>query len=394
MLRPKDVMDDYGADQSPPNNTAILRFLGPETWAEKLPAATYYLQYAIDKAYAVTLNYRGGTGDGHDPTHRLIAAFGATMMDLTTIITYMSTATYFHEDRFIQPGVNGPVWGDGSTTEYQYWYHIALNGPSTGQSSKDPYGFIDGGWPPNASAGAHTGPAYLWITGHGLKGQALNFRLFPLLQNCFPSAHRLRFDAFVQRWVDVGLWMSPDPVAPVTTSGSMTGYGSTFGPNGSGSYIAGAGRYPALHGTLANTGQRNNAFVNSMWVEYNGQGADTTAPTLLSASIDGPGLNLILVFSEQMQGISAAHYSISSGNTLGTPTGGAETWAMSLSPAVQNGAVPTLAYTSGASRTADIAGNLLATFSGRLIDNDSYEDTPDPPKTGRKGIGGARSPGR
>lgn len=113
---------------------------------------------------------------------------------------------------------------------------------------------------------------------------------------------------------------------------------------------------------------------------------DVTAPTILTATINSSGTGLTIVADEPVQGVDAAHYAVS-GHTLSSATGSGTTWSMTLSPAVQAGAVKTLGYTSGSGRTRDLADNLLATFSGFAITNNSLEPTPSPPFAPRKGRG-------
>jgi hypothetical protein len=118
--------------------------------------------------------------------------------------------------------------------------------------------------------------------------------------------------------------------------------------------------------------------------------ADTTAPTVLSASVNSTGLELAVVLSEPVQNVSAAHYALSGGQTLSSPVVSGSTVRFVINPAVQSGTTNTLAYTSGAGRTADLPGNLLATFSGFAVTNDSLESTPVPPRAGllRRSNGG------
>ena len=108
--------------------------------------------------------------------------------------------------------------------------------------------------------------------------------------------------------------------------------------------------------------------------------ADTTAPTLTSAGVDSEGDNVILTFSEPVQGINLAHYAIS-GHSLFNLVGSGTTWAFTISPIRQTGADFSMTYTSGAGRTADIAGNLFASGT-YTIDNGSLAATPDPAKPG------------
>jgi hypothetical protein len=117
---------------------------------------------------------------------------------------------------------------------------------------------------------------------------------------------------------------------------------------------------------------------------------DTTPPTLTTAVIDSTGALLTLTFSENVTSVSAAHYSLSTGNTLGGVEEIGPVVTMTITPPVVSGEVVTLSYTSGAGRTADAAGNLLATFSGTAVDNQSLETTPDPARAAGRGAAARR----
>jgi hypothetical protein len=116
--------------------------------------------------------------------------------------------------------------------------------------------------------------------------------------------------------------------------------------------------------------------------------ADTTAPTLTSAGVDSEGDTVILTFSEPVQNINLAHYAIS-GHSLSGLTGSGTTWAFTISPIRQSGANFSMTYTSGAGRTADIAGNMFASGT-YTVTNGSLAATPDPAKPGRRGGGAKR----
>ncbi len=127
--------------------------------------------------------------------------------------------------------------------------------------------------------------------------------------------------------------------------------------------------------------------IGALEYDVGGIPADTTPPTLTSAVINSTGLQLTLNFSENVSGVNAAHYALSGGQTLGGVSTNGPVVTMTITPAVQAGATVTLAYTSGAGRTADAAGNLLETFGAEPVENNSLEPTPDPPKAPRKGRG-------
>ncbi len=149
---------------------------------------------------------------------------------------------------------------------------------------------------------------------------------------------------------------------------------------------------------LGNTGLSDNALAynylfsllywDTTYAEDTEPEADTTPPTLTSATVNAQGNRLTLVYSEDVEDVDPAHYSLSTGNTLSALNGVGNTWQFTIaSPIVVDADVPTLSYTSGAGRTADVAGNLLATIAARAVVNNSLETTPVPPRAGRRGRG-------
>lgn len=116
--------------------------------------------------------------------------------------------------------------------------------------------------------------------------------------------------------------------------------------------------------------------------------ADTTPPTLTGRAVDATGKVLTLTFSETVEGVNPAHYSMS-GYTLSSAAGSGQVWTMAITPAVQAGLAVSLGYVSGIGRTQDLAGNPLASGTFSVI-NGSLEQTPDPPKPGRKGTNAKR----
>jgi hypothetical protein len=236
-----------------------------DSYSDKLPVLVQFTQHTIDRAYAVYLGYRQG-GTGHNPNHRVLAAWAAVMLDIADIKAYLTTATNFHEDAYLYDGINGALWGQDSY-ESAYWNYIM--GLGGNRSNKDPYDYIDGG---DASYG---GGEYQIITSQSLKGQALVYRLFPELQACIPS----------DRLVTHGAWTLPDPAAPY--DGTNENYGVTFGPDGLGGYIVGSGRFTEHDGDNKDGGQYKSTFVENMWNAYwNRRQLRTT--TLRAGKVTGP----------------------------------------------------------------------------------------------------------
>ena len=136
---------------------------------------------------------------------------------------------------------------------------------------------------------------------------------------------------------------------------------------------------------LGNTRPATGAWDLGPYVSGVAPPADTTPPTLTGREVDATGKVLTLTFSEAVEGVATAHYSMS-GYTLSGAAGSGQTWTMAISPAVQTGTTVSLGYTSGAGRSRDLAGNLLATGTFSVV-NGSLETTPDPPRPGRRGQG-------
>lgn len=94
---------------------------------------------------------------------------------------------------------------------------------------------------------------------------------------------------------------------------------------------------------------------------------DVTAPTLTSASIDQTGLILSVGFDEAVVGLAAAHWSLSGGLTLGTPTGSGQFWDFPITTAASHGTVYDVDYTPGT--TEDAYGNALLSISNFPVAN-------------------------
>lgn len=257
VFRPSDAMKDYQPENTVQVNEAMLRLMLADTYEAKLPALIQFTQHAIDRAYAILLGYRR-VDDGHNPNHRVLAAWAATLLDMSEIKTFLASATGLHEDAFLYSGKNCVLWGESGYPEDFYWNYIMGLGGS--RSIKDPYGYIDGG--KLSSVGA----SYQNIVSQSFKGQALVYRLLPALINCIPATQWSNLNNYAERWVLHGVWALPDPVAGY--DGINSNYKITFGPNGAGGFIPGAGRSVQYHGASKDGGQYRSTFVASMWDAY------------------------------------------------------------------------------------------------------------------------------
>jgi hypothetical protein len=99
-----------------------------------------------------------------------------------------------------------------------------------------------------------------------------------------------------------------------------------------------------------------------------GRGRDSTAPTLVSATVDVAGTTLTLVFSEAVTGVATADFALSGSHALSNVGGSGTTWTMTCGQ-VNQGETLTLNYTGTAVK--DLANNQMATFSGTAVTNNS-----------------------
>lgn len=255
-FRPSGSMNFYQPNNTIDVNEAMLRLMLDDSYATKLPALIQFTQHTIDQGYAALLGYNK-MDDGENPNHRILAAWAATLLDITSLKTLLATNLLFYEDYDISPGTNGAIWGH-AYPELLYWNNLMFG---TGDKSiADPYGYIDGG---DLTPGA---AAYQNIVSQSFKGQALIYKLFPQLQQCITVSGCNNLFGYASRWVSHGTLSMPDPAAPY--DGVPANYGVTFGPNGGGSYIAGSGRFPAANGQYRDQGQYKSLFVSNMWYAY------------------------------------------------------------------------------------------------------------------------------
>jgi len=257
-LRPQDSMSDYQPANTPAYNEGALRLMVNDDIKEKMPALIKYIQHGIDKIHTIYLGQTWPDGGGHQPGHRIVPAFTAVLLDLPHAKQMLREATFFHGSRWFWRGKNGMVlWGQPSS-EKAYWdYIIAGRG---NRSNRDPYGYIDGG--------KVTEGAYQVITSQAHKGEILATILMPALKEAWNPVEWQMVKEYVERWVSVGQWAQPDPIAPY--DGKPENYGVTYGPDPkhAGQPIPGAGRFPEAHGTHKDGGQYRSAFVAAMWDAY------------------------------------------------------------------------------------------------------------------------------
>lgn len=390
-FRPRLAMWGYQPNNTPDLNNAMLRLMGQDSAEAKASAMIHFTQNALDMAYVIKQGFRR-VDDGHSPNWRILAAWAAVMLDLDDIKTYLATADGFHEDRYLYRGVTDIVlWGEPNT-EYNYWAYLVNDSGS--RSNKDPYGYIDGGRP------VSDGARYQRITSQSLKGQSLIYRLFPQLAATVLPQRIVNLNEYAERWVTNGVWTLPDPAAPY--DGNWANYGVTFGPNGSGSYIAGSGRRTTFHAADPDAGDYASAFVSSMWSAYVDGYTPPAAPTLTSATVAANGQTVTVVWSEAVStstGWTGSNITIndtSSGSnfalTLSSGSGTA-TWTMTTggSVYVYDSASPTLSFDGVADAIENAALTDVAAFSNTVVTNNSTY--PQPPLGPAAGAGAGKANG-
>lgn len=282
-IRPIDAYGDTGTDGYGPQVTQhnapdILRLFLSDSIQDKLPALIRISQHAIDVAHSVIGGYRYSVGDGHEPSIALMAAFGATMLDIEEAKEILESATGFEEDTYTTLGVGGRgLWGSGSS-ESAYWTYVVEE--EGNRSNKDPYGFIDGG-----KIGAS---GYQTILSQSYKGSALVANLLPEIANTAWNPDKISIlSKYAENWVNTGFWTQPDPCAPY--DGNPANQGISYGPDPANPGMCildtdleyynsptdfacqtgqQCGRFPEYHGTSADEGQYKSTFVASMWNAY------------------------------------------------------------------------------------------------------------------------------
>jgi hypothetical protein len=295
-MHPADNLPDYGSSISGRNAEGALRLMLDDGLDAKMNALIYYVQYGID-LYAMML---GGVSwppnGGHSEGRKLPMAFAAVLLDDQDMKDAVTGAP---GDRFGETGgmylsaAAGVVLYGQGVDESMYWENLVFDTGS--RTLSDPHGLIDGGHRP--------GDSYQFCClSMPWKSNATALLLMPELAALWN--YQPFFD-YVERWVSQGAWAQPDTCAPpdgVCSGGDNAGapctsasepsvctgtdafcdltvswdahYGVTYGPDGSGGCIQdtdpsdGTGRFPALHGTNADSGYYGSAFADEMWDAY------------------------------------------------------------------------------------------------------------------------------
>lgn len=285
----------YGADISSAYLGNLLRAMGTEPLADKMPALTGLLQRGIDLYGSYKAGFRWPSGAaqglGRKPP---VVFFGSLVNDVDIFNEVRAIAAgnsnLFHEDgqiNVITAGANAPVWGDRYCSENTYWgnllaeqlykgnpsnallpgptpvprgywpysypSNVELGGGDNFRTCADPYGFIDG-------PGGLPGTEYMENATGPLVGYHVAQSLMPSLCSAAGDAD---LNGYVKRILTTGIRTQPDQCAPPDPSESSlcnpaTGagcvkYGVTWGPAGGGACITNGpgqnGRFPERDGS-------------------------------------------------------------------------------------------------------------------------------------------------
>ncbi len=246
-LHPAQNMSQYGSDIAVDTNLGGLRLMLDDPLNDKMPALIAYVQAGIDFYHMLDAGATWRPNGGHFVGRKLPLVFAAVLLDdadMRAAIAAHALNT-FSEDGHTYYTPNGlALWGQDKS-ESDYWRRITQNVGS--RDIRDPYGYVDGG-------GSEIGAAYqLCCTSQPYKGAALGALLLPGGKTLW--GNNAFFD-YVDRWVEFGVWASPDPCTlqdPVVYTGVC---------------VPGGGRWTALHGTRADQGDYRHPFVDAMWAAY------------------------------------------------------------------------------------------------------------------------------
>lgn len=371
------AVSDYQPENNVFFNDAIASILMDDTAAQKQQAQIYLAQWGLDRAYIWEAGYRA-PGTGHNPGHRLHAVFGATMFGLTNIIDSCRTNANSHEEEYLyySTAAGRVLWGQQTaTTEHQYW-NYAVNAAGS-RSHKDPYEFIDGG--------AGDLPGYLVLNAPTFKSVACIGRMWTNIVSGYPTNTWELLNQFSERWVTNGEWYANDPVK--ADDGVWANYGVTYGPNGSGSYISGAGRYTTLHGQNLDGGANQSQFIRELWDAYaltGGGSGGTTPPVVQTVACASDGLTWTVNYSQATyigSGGSGGHSANMSRGAVGlsyVSGSGTATLTFTGTRLVYDGETGTYSYSQPGDGMENITGDDVATTIDQVVANNASAQEPPP----------------
>lgn len=193
--------DGYAPQVGQFNAESIARLHLNDNAGDKTLALVRVLQAGLDEAYSIKYGKREGTGNGHDPWHKIMGAFSCAVLGITNISdTIRNAVNLFEEDEYITDS----LWGNSLNTELQYWNYVAFGVGD--RSHRDVYGYVDGGSPNRAG--------YQVIVSQVNKGSALIMQLMPEVKAIW-GPESTGFVWYIDRMTERGVKFAPDPCSPV-----------------------------------------------------------------------------------------------------------------------------------------------------------------------------------
>lgn len=320
------LIDDYASGLARQwNDDMMVLFSDDNTLPEKQAALAAMISYGLDlysAMYGSEVTRYWGTGAGQHPGKFLPAVFMAALAKDSSYRAMLSTVKSHIRDHYysgpielqqINPGINGPVWGDtpaytGVNYQGAYWQNLlnsqcydgangTCNTTTYGDKTQhDPYGYIDG--PPNKP-----GTSYQPVMLGPERGFAAAMYLMPQICDIVDYD---QIGLYLERVSSVGVQVLNDPCVtpdsrenPSTcsayTNSKCVYYGVTWGPVNPTSMTSNCiktptppytkvGRFTNLAGTQVKA-QYTSPQVEANWAAIRGEGVtciSTTASGVLS----------------------------------------------------------------------------------------------------------------
>lgn len=255
-MHPIDNMPDYGASIAASNAASALRFMLDDFRIgnkSHKSALLNYLQMAADLRSMAESGVKWPANGGHGNGRKLPLAVAATLLKDSAFLDAMRASSFSEDEQvYFSPVSQQPLYGR-QCSDKQYWMGVSSGrGP---RDCRDPYGYIDGG-------GREIGEAYQkCCTAKPWKYTALAIELLGIRDTWRNDA----FMQYVDRWVEHGVWASPDACAPF--NGNPVDYGVSYGP-AKGKCVSGSGRYTGKHGANRDSGHYDNKLAEQMWKKF------------------------------------------------------------------------------------------------------------------------------
>ncbi len=255
-MHPIDNMPDYGAEIATDNAASALRFMLDDFRIGNdihKSAVLNYLQMAVDLQSMAASGVKWPGAGGHGNGRKLPLVVAAKLLKNSSFLEAMRASSFSEDEQvYFSPVSQRALYGR-QCSDKQYWMTSRSGkGP---RDCRDPYGYIDGG-------GREIGEAYQkCCTAKPWKYTALAVSLLGIRDSWQNEA----FMQYVDRWVEHGVWASPDPCAPF--NGSPGDYGAGYGL-ANGKCVSGSGRYQNKHGANRDSGYYSNKLAEQMWNKF------------------------------------------------------------------------------------------------------------------------------